>query len=352
MSPRIRRIGLWIALILYAGCGPRQPNWKFRPSFYYWKSTMDLSSDDLAGFSNWGVKRLYIHFFDVAWDAGRHAALPLKSIRFSQDCRFPAEVVPVVFITGEALEKTPGPQRSDLARQIVGRVIAISRAMTRMPIPELQLDCDWTPINRKAYFDLLGLVRAQLKKAVPEARLTCTIRLHQVKFVRTTGVPPVDGGVLMVYHTTSPTQLGTQDTILDVDTAESYLDRLADYPLPLDVALPMFTWVVQFNRSHQPINILTDVGEQDLAQNAAFKAKGKRIYRAVSSSFLGSQRIMEGDTLKVDGPSMEDARRMVRFIKPRLKEAGGHLILYHYDEANLRRFIDGDPGKLKSLYNL
>ena len=74
-------------------------------------------------------------------------------------------------------------------------------------------------------------------------QLSATIRLHQVKYREETGVPPVDYGVLMYYNMGHISAMGA-NSIYDRSTALRYLGKLREYPLPLDIALPMFAWGV------------------------------------------------------------------------------------------------------------
>ncbi|MEZ4901823.1 MAG: hypothetical protein R2822_08725 [Spirosomataceae bacterium] len=49
---------------------------------------------------------------------------------------------------------------------------------------EVQIDCDWTVATKAKYFRLLQQISALLP---PSVILSATIRLHQIKFYRTTG---------------------------------------------------------------------------------------------------------------------------------------------------------------------
>ncbi len=74
--------------------------------------------------------------------------------------------------------------------------------------------------------------------------LSATIRLHQVKYFETTGVPPVKSGMLMFYNTGDLENPSEENSILNIETAELYLSGLEDYPMQLDIVLPLFSWAV------------------------------------------------------------------------------------------------------------
>jgi hypothetical protein len=79
----------------------------------------------------------------------------------------------------------------------------------------------------------------------PETRLSATIRLHQYKFPDRTGVPPADRGLLMFYNTGDIHDPDEPNSIFQPAAAEKYLHGAPPrYPLPLDVALPVFSWTL------------------------------------------------------------------------------------------------------------
>jgi len=154
----------------------------------------------------------------------------------------------------------------------------------------------------------------------------------------------------MVYHTSSPTKLDSKNTILDVDEAKSYLRDLDKYPLNLDVALPVFSWAVQFNASGRPVAILPGLGKDDFSKDPAYEKAGRHVYRAVKDTFANNRRVMVGDLLKIDEPTPMDLRKMLRFLKPCIRNFDGYLILYNYDISDIGRFTNGQDGKLSELF--
>ena len=74
-------------------------------AFYYWKSSFLLSKSEHQILDTLNTKRLYVKYFDVQWNETTQSALPVAKINF-EDSLTNFEVVPVVFITNEALLKT------------------------------------------------------------------------------------------------------------------------------------------------------------------------------------------------------------------------------------------------------
>ncbi|MBK8703650.1 MAG: hypothetical protein IPN33_08475 [Saprospiraceae bacterium] len=138
-------------------------------------------------------------------------------------------------------------------------------------ILEIQIDCDWTEKTRDSYFYLLKKMREQLEPG--NCALSATIRLHQVRYFKKTGAPPVDRGMLMFYNMGDVESWEEPNSILNIKKGEPYLDGAARYPLPLDVALPAFGWGVLF-REGRMIRLIYPIDEKVLADTSRFSAGG------------------------------------------------------------------------------
>ena len=66
--------------------------------------------------------------------------------------------------------------------------------------------------------------------------LSATIRLHQLKFIGESGIPPVDKGLLMCYNMGDLHRLRISNSILETAELKKYIKQLSVYPLKLDVA--------------------------------------------------------------------------------------------------------------------
>jgi len=335
-----------------SGCGEPNPPWKFKPSFYYWKTSINLDEKTDQYLDSVKVDRLYVRVFDVTWDVRHRAVVPNGPLDVKTGNRWAGEVVPVVFVTRDALKNLKPAQSKKLAKDILKLTRYLCGRLKRDKVPELQMDCDWTPALKETYFGLLNALRAQMPQLLPGARLSCTIRLSQVKYRNLTGVPPVDRGVLMVYHTAFPGKLTSQDTILDQKDAKVYLGSLSNYPLPLDIALPVFSWAVLFRHDRAPLGILNDVGLEDLKKNADFTEKSHNVYVPLKDTYLRGRLIQKDQWVKVDEPEMNEVEKIVRYLKPRLKNTDPRLILFHLDNSMIGRVTHGRPERLLEIFGI
>ncbi len=305
-----------LALLVFsalAGCSQPQPAEGPR-AFYFWRTHLALSATEREALASLQVTRLFVHVFDVV-RAPDGTVQPVGMLTWADAHGVPAdvEVVPTIFIREAVFRGASEGDPQALARKTWAAVSRIARGLDKQ-VQELQLDCDWSDGSREGYFAFL---RALHDVAGPQVRLSATIRLHQVKYRERTGVPPVERGMLMAYN------MGTFDgdpahrSIFDAEATAPYLARLSEYPLPLDVALPIWSWVLQVRQGHV-VNLLQDVDPAELSSQSFLRPGADGQFTVESSSFFHGTLLRETDTLKPETVRVELTREASRLIVPKL----------------------------------
>lgn len=227
----------WVILLLIA-CGKKPAFRPGAPAFFYWQTSFRLSPDELRYLDSLDCRKLYLKVLDLGRDPISGEISPLARLEIADSSGLAGrEIVPCVFIANSVFQDISAEKIAWLAE----RVLETARPRAGA---ECQFDCDWTPSTRQAYFAFLREIKKRLPK---NCRLSATIRLHQYKFPARTGVPPVDRGLLMLYNTGEIDEPLGKNSIFDPADAKKYLDGApADYPLPLDVALPAFCWALVY----------------------------------------------------------------------------------------------------------
>jgi hypothetical protein len=338
-------------------CDPPAP--PARRAFYSWRTAFSLSPTERAALEQQHVERLYLRFFDVDLvQAGSGPAVlaVVAPVTLGAEPVLPrgVEIVPVVFLKNQALGHLGAGGAARLAEQLFAEVQRRAALLGTGPLRELQLDCDWTAGTREEYFALLRAV--QQLAGQEGAQVSATLRLHQVKYRERTGVPPVARGMVMLYNLAPVSGAPGARAIYDPQIAESYLSRMDDYPLPLDVALPLFAWTVQ-SRGGRVERLLDGVSEADLEAEAGWlRRAGPGRYVAQESRFFQSGFVREGDVLQADAASPADALDAARRAAQHLaatnpKTAAGPrprtITLFDLSDRNLRRH---DPASLDRLF--
>jgi hypothetical protein len=198
-------------------------------SFYYWRTVFAPDSGESAMLRSNDVHNLYVRYFEVDWADTDSVARPFSPVRFDS---FPSgySIVPVIHFQNRVFEKLDArtmPAFTGRLLQLVGRINASANLTT----DEIQSDCDWTENTQKNYFNFLREMRNTSGLVI-----SSTIRLQQLNFFGSIGIPPVDHGVLLLCNTDT----AAANPAYERATAHRYIPSLRTYPLTLDLALPIF----------------------------------------------------------------------------------------------------------------
>jgi hypothetical protein len=329
-----------IFAVAIASCSAREPEGPPpRRAFYYWRTQFKLSPVEQRALDDLHIDRLYVRMFDV--ENGADGPSLIGKIASTDPVPRTLEVVPVVYLKNDVF-RHPGP---DLA-QLVWREVEHRAAALGFVPRELQLDCDWTDGTREAYFAFVRALEAEAK--LP---LSATIRLHQVKYRERTGVPPVARGMLMFYNMGKFSADPDARAIFDSASAEKYLARIRDYPLPLDAALPIWSWTLHLRddrvdslmQSTDPDELAALVGggapatSGSMTRGDFLERAGDDRYRVTRSAFLHGTLLREGDVLKVEVTGPTETLAAASLLAPELAHDTRTLSLFDLSERNLTR---------------
>ncbi|MGE5671540.1 MAG: hypothetical protein ACM31E_08860, partial [Fibrobacterota bacterium] len=166
---------------------------------------------------------------------------------------------------------------------------------------------------------------------------------HQIKYAASTGIPPVDRGMLMVYNMGHPKYTTVTNYIFDYDLVKSYTQTLATYPLPLDRAFPLFSWAVLYKQGKYK-RLIRNIDDTAIKANTHFKKTGKHRYRAVEACSIGDASLERGDELRIDNVDDKELVRACNLLNKRLYCSGSTMSIFSF--AN----ITGDYGRAHKLF--
>jgi hypothetical protein len=313
---------LLVGVSLLISC---QPKTTPHAAFYYWKTTYQLNPGQRQLLATIGNNNLYLRFFDITWDNDHNQAKPNAVLRIADTLKV-LKVEPVIFITNQTFHHTQMAGIDSLAFKSA-RLVSVMAARAGISYQKIQIDCDWTDDTHEKYFAYLKAFKKYDKHL-----LEATIRLHQVKYRERTGVPPVDRGVLMFYNMGQVKALGGGSSIYNENDAAKYLGRLNSYSLKLDVALPLFSWVIHSRDGHI-LNIYAQIKLQDLQNQDNFKAVANG-FRAIKSFFLKGVYIKQNDNFKLEETNLDLLNKAAGQLSEKLKPLPGRTIIF-YELANI-----------------
>ncbi len=330
-----------IAILLPLSCRQQPP--PAPVSFYHWRQTLDLSRSTGEFLKQARVGKLYVRFFDVDLAAESDRPVPLSELECRGTIPGGIGVAPVVFIAERVFRSACDPSR--LAGKVTAKIRRIASRNHLALDGEIQIDCDWSPSSRDRFFAFLQAMR---RSTPPGTRLSVTLRLHQVKFSERSGVPPADGATLMLYNMGKIESPAAGNSIIDPGTLRAYVSGqggsgrpsggLGDYPLPFNLALPIFRWGLVY-RLDRLVRIVNDLGAEEVnAAGNALKPLGDGRFLCQRGTHLAGATVYPGDLLRLEVANYDIVRQCLRLVRHELNGRRAGLVFYHLDAGAIARF--------------
>ena len=307
---------------------------KTERGFYFWQQQFDLSTEQQAFLEDINAGVLYMHYFDVVMMNGKPQ--PIAEIELKSMTNL--EIVPTVYITTDVFKDSSRAYLEDLAAKVAGKIKYIHG---EKPLKEIQIDCDWTAGIQEAYFYFLEAIKGKFEGV----QLSATVRLYQFKYPDISGVPPVDKGLLMYYNMGNLTDYETDNSILDNTIGKSYLTK-KEYPLPLDVALPNFSWSLHF-RSRKFEGIRPEFTLTELKNNPLFISDKENRFIFTKDTVMYGIYYRFGDELRYEACSEDELLDAAALLNERLPAEDRRILIYHLQHKTVK-----DDEKLDAVFGV
>ncbi|TNE82335.1 MAG: hypothetical protein EP332_00220 [Bacteroidetes bacterium] len=238
---------LFLLITLFTqACKPDLKDSVHVKAVYHWKSGLEYYRLREFSYAT-KVNNVFIRLFDIKYNpvygAYPEAKFYVGRGYHSESDSVPAffdnrqlHYTPVVYVQEKVLRFVKDTDVDSLASDIVKQVNFMLKKMKFQNVNELQLDCDWTGETKQSYFRLVELVKRHWGQ-----RLSVTVKMYQYKYREKMGIPPADRAVLMCYNLEDLKDSTVENSIFSKAEFDRYMTR-NNYPLPLDFALPAFSW--------------------------------------------------------------------------------------------------------------
>ena len=310
-------------------------------AFYHWKTTVDTSD-----FKNIKNEKIYVRLFDVDWDDDAKQPKPLAELQEVNLFKNSKKITPVVFITNKTFSQIFESQIDALVLRIFDK---IKKNTEGVVFDDIQFDCDWTATTREKYFYFLK----KSKTLFFDKKISTTIRLHQVKFMDKTGVPPVDRGMLMAYNMGDLDDIKTDNSIFKIETLKSYLKNFDRYPLELDVALPIFSWGIVF-RDGEAVKIISNLSKKDMLNTpqyeAIFQQNEDNHFVLLKNQYFKGLYLYENDDIRIEEVPLSNLRSAAQFLSQNIKNQQLTVAFYHLDSAALQQYRYEDLENIAHIF--
>lgn len=340
---------LFLAIyLLYAATSAcnKSNNVKVERAFYYWKSNSVNSSlqDDIRAVN---VKKVYYKFFEVDYSdvRGNFPYNKNTSVNYSFEKKDSMTIVPSVFIKNEVFKFNDNQSLDKLADNIVFLINKYIRNTNyhdyANSYDEIQIDCDWTKSTKEKYFYLLKKI-----KMLSGKKLSCTLRLYPYAYSDIMGVPPVDKVSLMCYNLINPLSDNNKNSILDIAELKKYLTKKVNYPLHIDLALPLFYWTIVY-QNNQFVRLL----DLDSRQIKGFTKNTSPLWYEVTKDTTIDyyMYLREGDKIKCEEIDYKTLLAAIDIIKKNVVLNNNVTIsLFDLDEPIFKKYSNEE---INAIYN-
>jgi hypothetical protein len=367
----LRSLFLVMFLVLLLSACHRKSH--YNRSFCYWKTSLDFSKEEDSILKQLQVNHLYVRLFDVDWNAYEQEALPVATLKCNGYTPLPnTGITPAIFITNTVLEKSSKVQVDSLAMRISRKSLKVINEMIRKyaeieswsikykpsgktgddswhfrdsikqslatgyrnRIKEIMIDCDWSVQTRENYFYLLKQLQLQL----PEFQVSATLRLWQYKYRDKAGIPPVNRCLLMCYSVGSPKDYNIPNSISSVDELRKYLTGPA-YPIPTDLALPVFRWGVLF-REGKFKGLVSKADIKDYEEDTVnFKVVAPNRLMFKNDLVFENTYMRYGDELKIEQLTSDELEKMAYYLEKQLKpDTSRRITFFSWDTTYIKHY--------------
>jgi hypothetical protein len=316
----------WFLVLLLAAC---QQQHKRPISFYYWRTQFALNGYEQNVLRKEAVDTLYVRYFDIDLKPEATQPAPVSPIQLDSSIN-QYRVIPVIFIKNRTFDRLPIADVPSLAANVFHLVTQINQSQ-HLTTPEIQFDCDWTEHTRDKFFQFI-----RQYQTISNQKISATIRLHQVKYKERMGMPPVSYGVLM-YYNMGAINGDNNNSIYERSIANRYNAYIKSYPLPLQVALPLFSWELQM-RDGKVIDLLNKINLTQFENDSNFTNLTGNRYRALRACFKAGYYFKQGDEVKGEHVPAEDLLDITTQINQYTNHRIGKLIFYDLDSTNLIQY--------------
>ncbi len=323
-------IFIFLSLLFIVSCTKKID--KVSRAFYYWKNNeWQLSTIEQESVKKIGIKKLYIKFFEIEYSDAM-GCYPVAKTSMNYYQLDSLELIPTIFINNEALKNSTLKDMDELANNInflVGKYCK-QRFNDLNVNNEIQVDCDWTLKTKEKYFYLLKKIKDVSKKDI-----SCTLRLYPYKYSQKMGVPPVDRVTLMCYNLLNPLENHNKNSILDIDELKSYLNINEKYPLHLDVALPIYSWMQVYQN-----NLFSKIIYTDATSIKSILKSNKPLWYDVTKDTVVDNFYMRiGDKVKLEEVNSTKLLDVIALLKKEIEfDSETTITLFHLDDKQISQF--------------
>jgi hypothetical protein len=155
--------------------------------------------------------------------------------------------------------------------------------------------------------------------------------------------------MLMFYNMDNVRDPSTENSILDLKVAKAYLEQLPDYPLTLDIALPIFSWAV-WSREGRTLGLLYPFDTTPLADTSRITVINDQQFQLRKSTYLNGRYLYAGDHLRLESVDVVQLQQAVELLRSKLTPTQRRVAFFALDPQNVKAFPHEDLARIMEAW--
>ena len=141
----------------------------------------------------------------------------------------------------------------------------------------------------------------------------------------------------------------TINSIYDRNIANNYIGSIKNYPLSINIALPIFSWGIQI-RDGKVIELINKLDINKLYDKSYFKVDGKNRFQVIQDNYTFGTFYKSGDIIKFEIITPYELIEMSSDLYENAKEIPEEIIFYDLDEFNIKKYENDIYKKVASRF--
>ena len=133
------------------------------------------------------------------------------------------------------------------------------------------------------------------------------------------------------------TEIG--NSILDLSIGKQYLNNVRNYPLALDIALPIFSWGVLV-REGKMIKLINNLQASDLNDDLRFLKIDETHFEVIKSTYLQGYYLYKGDIVRLERATIDLLQESADLLSSVFTDSDLTIIFYHLDSIVINNYSD------------
>jgi hypothetical protein len=297
-------------------------------SFYYWKTTYKLNAFEKNYVQTNAIKKIYLRCFDVVPTQNGYS--PEAVMLWQDEPLQKVLYIPTVFIRNEIWQAMDSAKTNLLSTQVIKLCTQIMAAK-KLPMQEIQIDCDWTASTQQMYFYFLACMAKQ------KIIVSNTLRLYQYKYRKDAGIAPTNYASLMCYNMGNLKSAAAQNSIINQADLAAYIDGQSPYPKPINIAMPIFHWALVYH-GNQFKNILYNMPN---TQNDCWVSTKENQFICVKDYLdtISNQYFYKQETIRLEKIKKQEWISIKNYLHEHLINQQHEIIYFDLDSTNICNYL-------------